>query len=97
MPLLADLAATGKVRVLGIAVQDDPGPSLSLLADVDAHYASAQDYSGTTKSALRWVGLPMTIFVDADGVVTRVERGQITSAEQLDTLVSDALRVQVSS
>lgn len=97
MPLLADLAATGKVRVVGIAVQDDPGPSLSLLTDVDAHYASAQDYSGSTKAALRWVGLPMTIFVDADGVVTRVERGQITSAEQLDTLVSEALGVQVAS
>lgn len=97
MPLLADLAATGTVRVLGIAVQDDPGPSLSLLADVDAHYASAQDYSGSTKSVLRWVGLPMTIFVDADGVVTRVERGQITSAEQLDAMVAEALGVQVSS
>ncbi len=91
MPLLADLAGTGKVRMLGIAVQDDPGPSLSLLADVDAHYASAQDYTGVTKAALRWVGLPMTIFVDADGVVTHVERGQITSAEQLDALVRDHL------
>jgi thiol-disulfide isomerase/thioredoxin len=97
MPLFADLAATGKVRVLGISVQDDPGPSLSLLTDVDAHYASAQDYSGSTKAALRWVGLPMTIFVDADGVVTKVERGQITTAEQLEGMVSEALGVQVAS
>ena len=97
MPLFADLAATGKVRVVGIAVQDDPGASLSLLADVDAHYASAVDYDGRTKAAMRWVGLPMTLFVSADGVVTHVERGQITTAEQLDSLVAQTLGVQVAS
>lgn len=97
MPLFGDLAATGTVRVLGISVQDDPGPSLSLLSAVDVHYASAQDYDGSTKAALRWVGLPMTLFVDADGVITHVERGQITSAEQLDAMVSEFLGVQVAS
>ncbi len=96
LPLFADLAGTGKVRVVGIAVQDDPGASLSLLADVDVHYASAMDYDGSTKAALRWVGLPMTLFVDSDGVVTHVERGQITSAEQLDSLVAQTLGVQVA-
>lgn len=97
MPLFADLAATGTVRVVGISVQDDPGASLSLLADVDAHYASVLDYDGSTKAALRWVGLPMTLFVSADGVVTHVERGQITSAEQLDSLVAQTLGVEVST
>ncbi|MGE0818297.1 MAG: TlpA family protein disulfide reductase, partial [Candidatus Nanopelagicales bacterium] len=92
-----DLAASGTVRVLGISVQVVPGPSLSLLSAVDVHYASAQDYDGSTKAALRWVGLPMTLFVDADGVITHVERGQITSAEQLDAMVSESLGVQVAS
>ena len=97
LPLFADLAATGKVRVVGIAVQDDPGASLSLLTDVDVHYASVMDYDGVTKSALRWVGLPMTLFVSADGVVTHVERGQITTAEQLDSLVAQTLGVEVTT
>jgi thiol-disulfide isomerase/thioredoxin len=97
LPLFADLAASGRVRVLGIAVQDDPGASLSLLADVDVHYASAMDFDGSTKGALRWVGLPMTLFVDSDGVVTHVERGQITSVEQLDSLVAQTLGVEVPS
>ena len=97
LPLFADLAATGKVRVVGISVQDDPGASLSLLTDVDVHYASVMDYDGVTKAALRWVGLPMTLFVSEDGVVTHVERGQITTAEQLDSLVAQTLGVEVTT
>lgn len=97
LPLFADLAATGKVRVVGISVQDDPGASLSLLTDVDVHYASVMDYDGVTKAALRWVGLPMTLFVSEDGVVTHVERGQITTAEQLDSLVAQKLGVEVTT
>jgi thiol-disulfide isomerase/thioredoxin len=97
LPLLADLAAApgSPVRVLGIAVQDSPAAALSFVTDSDVHFASVRDDAAATKAPLRWTGLPMTLFVDADGQVAFVQRGQITSADQLRTLVSDHLGVTV--
>jgi thiol-disulfide isomerase/thioredoxin len=99
LPLFADLAAAGgaSLRVLGVAVQDDPGAALSLLTDTDVHYASVRDDTAGTKAPLRWTGLPMTLFVDADGVVRHAQRGVITSDEQLRGLVQEHLGVTVAS
>jgi thiol-disulfide isomerase/thioredoxin len=96
LPLFADLAGTGGVRVVGISVQDDPSSGLSLLLDTDVHYASVVDADSATKPLLRWTGLPMTLFVDAEGRVTHVERGQIADAEQLGSLVAEHLGADVS-
>ncbi|MGE3812649.1 MAG: TlpA family protein disulfide reductase [Candidatus Nanopelagicales bacterium] len=96
LPLFADLAGTGDVRVVGISVEDDPSSGLSLLVDADVHYPSVVDADSATKPLLRWTGLPMTLFVDADGRVTHVERGQITDAAQLDSLVQQHLGVDAS-
>ncbi|MFN8168295.1 MAG: TlpA disulfide reductase family protein [Candidatus Nanopelagicales bacterium] len=97
LPLLADLSAAAgpSLRVLGVDVQDSPSSALSLLADTDVHYASVRDDDTLTKAPLRWTGLPMTVFVDADGVVTHVQRGTITSDEQLRGLVQEHLGVTV--
>jgi thiol-disulfide isomerase/thioredoxin len=99
LPLFADLAATSDspVRVLGIAVQDRPAAALSLLTDSDVHYSSVRDDDRLTQSPLRWTGLPMTVFVDSDGVVTHVQRGVISDAATLRTLVADHLGVMVAA
>jgi cytochrome c biogenesis protein CcmG/thiol:disulfide interchange protein DsbE len=99
LPMLADLAgaAGSSLRVLGVDVQDDPASALSLLTDSDVHYASVRDDDAGTKAPLRWTGLPMTLFVDADGVVTHTQRGVITSDEQLRSLVQEHLGVSVPS
>ncbi len=99
LPLFADLAgaAGSSLRVLGVAVQDDPGAALSLLTDSDVHYASVRDDEAATKAPLRWTGLPMTVFVDADGVITHTQRGIISSEEQLRGLVQEHLGVTVGS
>jgi cytochrome c biogenesis protein CcmG/thiol:disulfide interchange protein DsbE len=97
LPLLADLAATGAVRVVGIDVQDDPGAALSLLTDAGVRYASVRDDASATKAPLKWVGLPMTVFVDEDGVVTYEQRGVITDADALAALVQEHLGVTVPS
>jgi hypothetical protein len=76
-------------------VQDDPGAALSLLTDTDVHYASMRDDDAGTKAPLRWTGLPMTLFVDADGVIRHTQRGEITSDEQLRELVQEHLGVTV--
>ena len=97
LPLFADLAGSvgSSLRVLGIDVQDDPGAALSLLADSDVHYASVRDDDAGTKAPLRWTGLPMTLFVDADGVVIHAQRGVIATDEQLRALVQEHLGVTV--
>ncbi len=99
LPLFADLAAAGggSLRVLGLDVQDDPASALALLTDAGVHYASVRDDTALTKAPLRWTGLPMTVFVDSDGVVTYVHRGTITDPAQLRSLVSEHLDVVVAS
>jgi cytochrome c biogenesis protein CcmG/thiol:disulfide interchange protein DsbE len=97
LPLFEDLAgATRKLRVLGVDVQDEPQAALSLLQELGIHYASVRDDGGDTQPALRWTGLPMTVFVDADGVVTHTERSPITTAEQMHDLVLQHLGVDVT-
>jgi thiol-disulfide isomerase/thioredoxin len=97
LPLLAALSAsTSGVVVVGIDIATRPDQALSLLAETGVHYASVRDDSAVTKSALHWTGIPMTLFVDADGLVTHVERPPIVSADQLRSLVSLHLGVAVS-
>ena len=81
--------------MLGIDVQDSPGSALSLLGDTDVHYASVRDDDTATKAPLRWTGLPMTVFVDADGAITYSQRGVITDADELRSLVREHLGVDV--
>ncbi|HET7901444.1 MAG TPA: TlpA disulfide reductase family protein [Candidatus Nanopelagicales bacterium] len=98
LPLLAHLdATTPGVELLGVDVEDRPDRALSLLVDTGVHYPSVRDTGRTTQPSLRWVGLPMTVFATAEGVVTHVERAPITSQEQLDGLVSRYLGVSAGS
>lgn len=95
LPLLGHLAAgTPSVRVLGVDALDDPSSALSLLAQAGAHYPSVRDDTGATKAALQWgSGLPVTLFVAADGSVAYQLHGQLGSQEQLDALVREHLGV----
>jgi len=97
IPLLADLAAGGKVRVLGVDVDDDPASAVSLLTQAGAHYPSVRDDDRATQVPLGWVGLPMTLFVDADGVVTFTQRGAVEDSAALARLVREHLGVEVAS
>jgi thiol-disulfide isomerase/thioredoxin len=100
LELFGGLAASagGTVRVLGLDVSDDPSSALSLLRDAGVHHPSVRDDSGRTKGPLRWgSGLPVTYFVDADGVVVHEQHGAVTSAAELRRLVAEHLGVTVPS
>jgi cytochrome c biogenesis protein CcmG, thiol:disulfide interchange protein DsbE len=98
LPFFAALdAGSTPVSVLGVDVEDPPDRALSLLVDTGVHYPSVRDTARATQPSLRWVGLPMTAFVGADGVVRHVERAPITSQDQLDGLVERYLGVQVAA
>lgn len=97
LPALASVAkkAGAKVRFLGIDYEDDPDSALDFLAVSGAHYPSVRDDDGTLKTGLRIVGLPLTLFVRADGSVAYEWRAPITSEEQLRGLIRDHLGVSV--
>jgi thiol-disulfide isomerase/thioredoxin len=95
LPMLAHLAAsTPAVRVLGVDAIDDPSSALSLLAQAGVHYPSVRDDAGSTKAELQWAsGLPVTLFVRADGTVAHQQHGALQSQAQLDDLVAQHLGV----
>jgi hypothetical protein len=82
------------VRVLGVDAIDDPSSALSLLAQAGVHYPSVRDDAGSTKAELQWAsGLPVTLFVRADGSVAYQQHGALQSQAQLDDLVAQHLGV----
>lgn len=97
LPVLAGVseAAGSDVRFLGVDFEDDPDTALELLTASGVHYPSVRDDDGLLKSGVRIVGLPLTLFVKADGSVAYEWRAPITSAAQLRGLIHDHLGITV--
>jgi cytochrome c biogenesis protein CcmG, thiol:disulfide interchange protein DsbE len=97
LPALARLhrAGAGRVRVLGVASQDRPGTALAYAADGQLPFASLADPDGRLARALRRPGLPVTVFLAADGSVTDVYQGPPLADGPLRVLVRDKLGVDV--
>jgi thiol-disulfide isomerase/thioredoxin len=93
-PYLAELAKSGKVKMLGIDY-DDPRPELAVKFATDEGFAYPHlaDADKSIQRALKVAGPPLTAFVDKDGAVAYVHRGVLTSQQQLDQLVKDKLGV----
>lgn len=84
----------GKVAVLGIDY-DDPRPDLAVefASLVGWKYPQLADPNRQLGRYLPIAGIPITLFVDADGKVVRRFTGQLESYEQLAGLVRDQLGV----
>ena len=92
LPLYAEFAKkyAGRVDVLGIdfqETQDDAARQLARKSGVT--YPLLADPDG----AVRAIGLPKIMLVDADGTITHEEYVEITSVGQLEDLVSKHLGV----
>jgi thiol-disulfide isomerase/thioredoxin len=85
----------GKVRVIGVASQDRPGTALTYAADQDLPFGSLDDSDGRLARALRRPGLPVTVFLAADGAVAGVYQGPPLTDSTLRKLVRDDLGVDV--
>ncbi|MDO9378180.1 MAG: TlpA disulfide reductase family protein [Nocardioidaceae bacterium] len=97
LPVLARLheRAGDRLRVIGVDYQDgDPAAALELAASAGVSYPSVSDPDGTLRDALRVVALPQTVFVDADGTVTAVERRPFDSDAAIDAVVEEHLGVR---
>ena len=95
-PYLAELKkkAGGKLQLLGIDYAD-PRPELAVKFATEQQwdYPHVVDDEKATQQALKIAGPPLTAFVDQDGAVVYVHRGELTSQQQLDQLVREKLGV----
>lgn len=82
----------GDVAFLGVNLEDDQGDALDLVAETGVTYDLAADPAGLLWREIGGIGMPTTLFVDADGLIVRRHTGQL-SAEALRELIRTELRV----
>jgi thiol-disulfide isomerase/thioredoxin len=85
----------GKVRVIGVASQDRPGTALTYAAEQELPFGSLDDSDGRLARALGRPGLPVTLFLTADGAVAGVHQGPPLTDSTLRALVREKLGVDV--
>lgn len=88
MPLLqrtADRAGDG-VRFVGIDVQDEDASAAGLLAATGVRYDQYADPKGDVRSAVRAVGLPVTLVFDAQGREVARRLGEVEAGWLEDAL-----------
>ena len=89
MPLLQSTSerAGEAVRFVGIDIQDEPASAASLLEATGVRYDQYDDPDGEVRSAIRAVGLPVTLVFDAQGREVARRFGEIKGS-----WLDDALR-----
>jgi thiol-disulfide isomerase/thioredoxin len=88
MPLLQGTAqrAGSGVRFVGIATEDERASGAALLAATGVRYDQYDDPGGAVRSAVRAVGLPVTLVYDAEGREVGRRLGEIEGSWLDDTL-----------
>lgn len=97
-PHLAQVAARAgtRVRFLGIDYDDpDPLAAIDFARSAGWHYPQLRDPQQTLRSPLRLIGVPATIFVDADGRISYRHNGPFRSTAELTAAVHDHLGVSL--
>ena len=86
--------AGARVRVIGIDF-DDPqaGEAIAFAGDLGMTYPQLADPGALLKGSVGVPGLPVTLFVAADGTIAGRQIGPVDSYDQLTQLVSDDLGV----
>jgi cytochrome c biogenesis protein CcmG/thiol:disulfide interchange protein DsbE len=94
VPELVELAARGKGRLglVGVLTQDDVEKGLTFAKDAGMRYPSLVDDDGAFFRKYA-AGPPVTLFVTAGGDIAHVERGEISSLEEMLQLVRTHLGV----
>ena len=97
LPALSRLQAdaAGKVRVVGIASLDTTANSAAYAEGGALPFPSLEDRTGDLGKALRRRGLPVTLFLAADGTLAHTYQGPPLTDATLRTLVRDELGVDV--
>lgn len=82
MPVLKGAAGTyeGKVRFVGINIQDSDGTFRKALAEFALPYPNGRDEDLSISQAYGVMALPKTFFINKDGMVVYVHAGKIDEA-----------------
>jgi thiol-disulfide isomerase/thioredoxin len=79
-----------EVRFVGINIGDDRERALTFLDEVGATYDQFSDQTGDVSTELRATSMPLTVVIDADGVVTTRHLGPLDQ-DGLDEAIDRAL------
>lgn len=90
-----DRDAGPRLQVVGVASRDLPGAAAPFAADAGLPFPSLEDRSGTLGRALGRNGLPVTVFVRADGSVAEAYLGRPLTDATLRAKVRTVLGVDV--
>lgn len=71
----------GKVRFIGVNLQDDPAKARVLAEETGATYELVVDADGSFFRAVGGTGMPTTLFVDRDGVIQLRHAGPLQTDE----------------
>ncbi len=83
LPVLEQAArrTAGAVSFVGVDVNDSRSAATDLLVDAGVTYPTGYDPDRSVAGSYRLVGMPTTVFIDADGRVADVARGRLTAAD----------------
>lgn len=97
MPRLQALhaAAGSRLLVLGVVTDDDRRDALSAAAALGVHYPSILDTDGSLRRSYGFLGPPITLLIDRDGVVVQRIIGAVPALDVLRRTVSRRLGVAV--
>lgn len=78
-PVLADFARSrSDVTVVGVAVQDQEPDARAFVERFDPPFTVAYDEGNRIRDAYPTYGLPVTILIDSDGIVSRIVIARLT-------------------
>ena len=97
LPILGEVSqqSRDKIDFLGINVSDTRKAALKMAGSYKMRFPSVFDPAFKTRPSLRVGGVPITLFVRANGTIAYRHNGPITSQEQLKQLIYTSLGVQV--
>jgi len=87
-------AAGDRVEFIGVNLQDDQGLANQLRKETGITYRVTRDPRGVVYDAFGGIGMPTTVFIDADGRVREVVTGQMSEA-QLRGKIAEHFTIEV--
>ena len=95
MPFLRELAATGKVKIIGIDVEEKSMEAArKFIVEQGMTWPNLYDRDGSTKSTFG-LGVPITWYLDLDGKVVYRHIGVLNSKDQLFSEVEKYLGIKL--
>jgi peroxiredoxin len=68
----------GQIVILGVNLQESAEQAIGLLDEFDATYPTVLDSDGSVFEFYRGIGMPTTLFIDADGIIVESGAGRVT-------------------